>query len=990
MKRFWTQLVLLMTLAVLAACGSEGANKPPADVADAVEDTSLDLGEPEDGYSGDLTGAAVETVVDSEALALGESVKVSCEVTVDGDTVKVKTEVHVKPTVEEGAEEPETQTMGPGEWKPSKAGEYDVWCSVAGEEIADETPAHIIVTLAKIVKITTSVDPEEILAGDTAEVTCTGEDEDGNTDVINPGIKTDPADGVEIAEQVITGKIPGEYEVRCKAIGGPTVVPATLTVKLGPAVNFVAKVTPSTVGVGEPAQVDCDITDKAGNKVDVEWKIEAPDALTVTGKSVSTTKAGKHKIKCLPVAAEGGEKYTEAELVVEPGEIVGMKVYIKPVKEFFAIGDVITVAHDLVDIYDNVVESAEIEPIDASPAENLDLQPNKNDKFKLLDDGVYTFKVKAISYPYSGEATAICDTYGPVITFTHPPRAFTTTAGANLVVTGNVKDRITTVESLEINGETVAVDPSGNFTAQMALTHGMNMLSAKAVDGHGKERNSFRSIFRSSEFKPAELTNPAAAAIPRGLRVWLSQDFIDDGDHSLPADDLATIIEIVAENMDLASLIPAEGIPFAGQCTAEIKEVTYGKPQVTMQSVDLGLRLILELPDLFAELNIECCYNVPYVGLCCDPYYGFITADAILLDAFLFVRLDENKKVVAELGPVEVELDGVNIDLQGLQGPMFDALVNLLITTFKDTAVESLTSSLGESIPQMVADAMASLEQGIDFEVPALIGSGPPTPLKIGVQFEELLCSYDGISIEVNASVLAPKTITHQPLGVLMRDNCLGTEATPFQMPKQLELSLALAADLLNEALYSIWNGGAITLNLTAADLASLDVTQYGIENLEIATDLNYAPFIQTCGTGTKLMLQLGDAFIHAKFFMMNMNWDIQMYLFLALDVDVQVGLDEEGNTAIMIVLGDFQVAEVEITEVGSEIRGKEGIVVSLFKDTLLGEIKKSLGEGIAFALPSIDLSSLSDQIPEGISINIEPQKVGLDTGFLVIGGKLK
>ncbi|GEM_PF-2716764 len=995
MRYAFVSLFFLVGLTVCNSCGGDGATAPAEDLVPDPGQVQEDMVPEEDVFTGDLTGVVLETVVSAEEVALGDAVTVTCVATIDGKPVKVRAVVHL--LGEESEEGAEPATMEPGEWKPSETGEFQLWCAIEDTEVVDETPAVVKVNLGSIKKITTKVQPKEIPAGATANATCVAEDEDGNKQNVTPGVKAEPAEGVEIASQAITGKKPGEYEIRCKAVGGVEVVSATLTVTLGAPVNYVAAVEPSTIGVGESAEVSCVVTDIAGNEVDTDWVVEAPEAVQVQGSSVTTTKSGSHDIKCAPAQKKGDEKLTAAKLTVEPGAAVGMLVVLKPNKELFAIGDQFTVAHDLVDQYDNVIESAAINPIVVEgPADGAVLQPNKDDRFKFANDGIYTFKVQASEYPYSGQVTATCDSYGPVVTFTHPPRAFTTTGGPTLVATGSVADAVTTVASLEINGTPVQVDPSGNFTYEMTLGHGMNMLSVAALDANGNSRLGFRSVFRSSEFKPTDHNNPMASMVNRSLRIWLSQEFIDDGDHSMPPDDLATIVEIIAESLDLTSLLPEEGIPFftgtnGGGCTATIDSLTYDKPQVTLQTVDQGVHVIVAIPNLFAELNIECCYEVPYVGLYCDPYYGFITAEAIVLDVYLFIWLDENKKIVAELGPLDVQLEGLDVDIQGLTGMMFDSLVNMLINTLKSMAIDSFSESIGETLPQIIEDAMATLDEGLEIEVPALIGSGPPTPLKVSIRFNELLSSFYGISIEVDAAITAPKTITHNPLGALMRANCLGSEPDPFTLPKDLEMSLGLAADLLNQAAFSIWNGGALTLNLAEEDLASLDVSEYGLQNLELATDLNYAPFVQTCNNDGKLTLQLGDARVHAKFFMLNLNWDLVMYLFLALDVGVGVGVDEEGKPALKITLGEFEVSEIEITEVGPEIRGKESIVVDLFKNTLLGEIKKSIGEeGITFALPDIDLSTLSEDLPPGIMLSIDPQKVAVEDGFVVIGGKLK
>jgi hypothetical protein len=40
--------------------------------------------------------------------------------------------------------------------------------------------------------------------------------------------------------------------------------------------------------------------------------------------------------------------------------------------------------------------------------------------------------------------------------------------------------------------------------------------------------------------------------VPEGLGVWLAQEVMDDGVHTLPPDDFATIFELVLTNLDFA------------------------------------------------------------------------------------------------------------------------------------------------------------------------------------------------------------------------------------------------------------------------------------------------------------------------------------------------------------------------------------------------------------------------------------------------------
>ena len=847
------------------------------------------------------------------------------------------------------------------------------------------------VGIGQWVKVTTTIKDAEIAAGETVEVFCMAEDANGMTQKVKPGVKTEPAEGLGIDGQVLTGQVAGFYTVWCKANETVEVIPAELTVVPGPPKKFAAGLDPAVIDAGGTSTVFCKVEDVGGNELAVAWKVEAPADVAVQGKSLTATKAGTYKIKCVPEAAAGGEDIVPADLTVNPGAVIAMNVYVKPVKENYVIGDQITVKHELVDEYANIVADAAIEPIVVTPPEAAGLQPNKTDKFVLKEEGKIQFDVKATEYPYDGTATIICDGTGPDIIITYPERAVTFTGPTSLVVVGQVVDAVSGVTSLTVNGTDVEYNESGEFSFPMVLGHGMNLISAQATDGFGNVGKAFRSAFYSTAYLPADSANPAAAMVSKGILAYLSQEFIDDGDHSDPPDDLASVVEKVLAGIDLAGMLPQEGIPLTDQCQIFINSVTFDQPTVTLQSVDGGMHLVMSIPNLALNLDIKCCYELPYVGQYCDDYYGMMNVGVVTLDTYLFISVDADGNVEAALGPLVVDLIDLNIDIQGLVGPLFDALVNVLVQVLKDKLIEQFGAQFGEQLPQLVEDALGQIAEGQVIDLPPLIGSGDPVQLLLSLKFELLSFTFEGLDLVLAAALTAFKDVTHSPLGVLLRDGCMGTEPPGFVLAHDNDMNAALAVDFVNEALFSIWNSGALTLNLTQDDLKDLDLSSYGLEDLAIAVDMYYPPVLESCGKGEKLELQLGDAFVHATFFMMNMNWDIEIFMFLVLQAKPVISVSEEGESQLGLEIGGIDVGEVEVVKVGPDLKGKEGMVEDLFKGVLLPQLTEQLlGSLGGISLPSIDLSSLSDTIPEGTSISFDMKQLSVSAGYLVIGGGLK
>jgi len=980
MRALIRSLLLASALIFAIACGSDTTSDLASDGTPIEPDLTTDL-------QGALT---VETEVSPAEVPAGEGFAVTCYVEDESGPVTVLNEVVVT-----GGED--DLLMEPGNNVMERAGDYELACRTLESGTIDESPAPLKVLMGKIVRIETSLDKPELNAGDTALTTCLAYDGFENSAEVEPGVTVEPAVGVAIEGQSVMGEVPGAYVVTCNAEKGVDVTSADLTVVEGVPYKYIASATPETVKVGEMAEVSCAVEDEQGNPVLADWEVEAPDEVTATGIKIYSTVADTHKIKCKPLEPTGEEKLVAGDFVVEPGPPVNMLVYPKPDKTNYCLGDPVQIKHDLVDEYGNVVESAAIDPILIEPAEGLEFQLNKTDKFNFAAEGSWHLTVQATDYEYGGEVDLLCDCTGPKITITYPPRGVTLTgADSNIVVTGYLEDAVSTVTGLTINDVAVDLDNSNAFAFPTSLGHGMNLLKAESTDSLENTARRFRSPFYSTKYIPADTLATAQAMVPKAIPVFLSQDFIDDGDHSLPADDLATIVEQMLGGFDFAALLPEEGIEVINtdvtQMYAYIKDVELGQPTVELQSVDGGIHMTISIPDLVVDLEIEACYPLPIIGEICETYYGFIYADYIVADAYLFINIAEDGTVDAALGPIEVEFEGLDVDIQGLVGALFDPLVNTMVNIFKETIISELQNGLGAELPTMVKEALEGLTEGQIVELPPLIGNGDPTELTISLNFALLQFTYDGLDLILDAALTAMKGVTHNPLGVLARDGCMGTEMAPFTLVKDAEMNAAIAVDWVNEALYSIWYSGAITLTLGQEDLADIDLSEFGIEDLTLTTDLTYAPVLQSCGTGEAMELQLGDAFIHAEFYMMAMNWDLDIYLYLVVEATPSVMVDEEtGNSQIGIEIGELKVAEVDVVELRQDLVGKEDMVENLFKGVILPALMDEVLSGLGgFDIPSFDLSGLTESIPEGTAISVDLSELGLETGYLVLKGKLK
>jgi len=242
------------------------------------------------------------------------------------------------------------------------------------------------------------------------------------------------------------------------------------------------------------------------------------------------------------------------------------------------------------------------------------------------------------------------------------------------------------------------------------------------------------------------------------------------------------------------------------------------------------------------------------------------------------------------------------------------------------------------------------------------------------------------------ATVTAPKAITYNPLGSIGRASCLSATPEPgLTFPKKGPLELGLWDDFINEILYAVYLSGDLHMALPASVLGNVDLTQYGVTDLNLTIDFMLPPILSGCNSTGKLMMEIGDVGVHATMMLFGQAMDMQIYASLEAEAQITAADSPTGKQLALTVDKPLFI-DLQIASLSGGLVGAEDQLTSLFKSTLVPQVMNLLsGKVLAtFPIPQIDLSTLAPGIPAGTVIAIDLQEVLRILGYTVATGGLK
>ena len=578
----------------------------------------------------------------------------------------------------------------------------------------------------------------------------------------------------------------------------------------------------------------------------------------------------------------------------------------------------------------------------------------------------------------------------PNIDVTYPPRGATIKqTSAKITIKGTVKSGAGPITSFTLNGKPVTVAADGAFSIPYTSVVAGNTLVFKAVDKLGTPRKRVQAfLWSTTYFKPIKSKAKSGMVTP-GMAFFMDKNTIDDGNHSLPPNDLATIFELYFKSMDLGALLAANKKPGEPDFTASginvfIKKVTYGTPKVTLTPVTGAFKMTATIPNLKATLLLT---RKKLFGGTAE-YDGTMTSTSVAILATIVPTVKAGK-IVSETKDVSVTLNGFEMKVSGgLGGIIINAIVGLFKNQIRGILEKEFESAIKNQIGPAVANALNALAVTFNFGIPRLDDPTKKIAIQVVTDVHGTDIRPDGARFDLRAGAYTDKQNHVDNLGVPGRINC-GSGTQTLVMPRKNRLELGIADDALNSVLYAAWLGGLLEFPLPASMLGAVDLSKYGVSDLKMTAKALLAPTVSDCNAKSAPKAHIGDFRIDAEMTLLGQKLNVVLWATFVAGVDIKV---DKTKGELSIALTEIESIETEINVQQDNLIGSEAAIDKMIGESLVKGLMGTLGGAAlgSFPLPAIDLSGTVQGLPKGTAIAIDAQSLVRLSGNSVVLGKLK
>jgi hypothetical protein len=566
------------------------------------------------------------------------------------------------------------------------------------------------------------------------------------------------------------------------------------------------------------------------------------------------------------------------------------------------------------------------------------------------------------------------------ITITTPSRGAELTGSGLIKVKGSVQSPAGDISSLEINGNPVTVETDGSFSTVVFATHGMNIVEAIATDVLENTDKAVRSFYFGKSFRPMSSSNPAASKMSKGVYFTLGPQAIDDGVHD-PNDvnDLATLFEVLIDNFDVAALLP-NPLVNTDDYKVTVGNIAYSAPTVQLTPIAQGISLWARIKNFNAPISAD--------GKCffCPSANGSIKINEIRITTTVVLSI-QNGQVNANLLNTQVLLLGLDVDINGILGSIFDFLVDFIVGEFTSIIESAFEIQIGTAIPPIIEDALGSLALNTSFQIPAIVPGASAVNVQINSGMESITFNEDGGRLRLWGAATTPKNINITSKGTLLRSACLSGGGESLNLEGEQPLQAGLLDDLLNQVLYALWRGGGLEFPVPSSLLGDTDLSSFGIQDVALDLKLLLPPIVTACNAAEEPVLQVGDIEVLASLDLFGNP--VELAIYASAQAPVTITADDG---VLGLVVSDIDTVKTEVVVLTPGFASAEQAIETLVAEELVPTLLGLIGDDAlaGFPLPEIDLSGLVDGVPDGTTLSINPNTVDRTLGWTIVRGDIQ
>lgn len=366
-----------------------------------------------------------------------------------------------------------------------------------------------------------------------------------------------------------------------------------------------------------------------------------------------------------------------------------------------------------------------------------------------------------------------------------------TPAAASWLAAGTVEARgtATNVDEVVVNGS-IARLRHGEFTADVDLVRGAQVVEASVVDGRGD------TFFARHGVLVGDFTSPEGD-VEEALQLRLNQGGLDAA-MALAAG----MVDAATLDASLSAINPVYSDSYgvwgwdAVTIAADVETVSFSTPVLVADPETGELTLTATIPDLYVAVRA---YG-EVVGIDFDTDVT-LEASAAVVTGTLAVDVQDGMPVVT-LEDATVTFQDFSYDTSLLPG---DVEAYILVDTIRTTLETKIVEAIEEMVPPVLEETLAGLDPSFALE---LLG----TTVDLAFSFADFGVDDDGLYATLDLDVEIPPADARSYAGYLSAG-----DGEP-ELDTAPDLSAAVSDDLLNRLLFEAWRGGLVDLRLSTDD----------------------------------------------------------------------------------------------------------------------------------------------------------------------------